>query len=258
MKYKTGLKNLQAELVQMQRHVKDNGLKVLIIFEGRDASGKGGVISRITEKLDPNHVRVVAKGKPTEEELNQWYFARWVNEMPRAGEIVLLDRSWYNRAGVERVMGFATEQQVTEFLEFTPEFERSLKQQGIILIKYWLSISQRIQEQRFHERLNDPTKHWKLSPMDLESRYRWDEYTFAKEEMFKATHTEECPWFVVDTNNKKKGRLDCIRHILTIIPYARKEYEPRRLPPVEVVERKLSFEALKINLETQEQSNAPE
>jgi polyphosphate kinase 2 len=247
MKYKTELKKLQAELVQMQRHVKDNKLKVLIIFEGRDAAGKGGVISRITEKLNPNWVRVVSKSKPTEDELKQWYFERWIPDLPKEGEIVLFDRSWYNRAGVESVMGFATEEQVTEFLEFTPEFERSLVKQGIILIKYWLSITQRTQEQRFHERLNDPTKHWKLSPMDLESRYRWHEYTAAKERMFETTHTEDCPWYVIDTNNKKRGRLDCIKHILSIVPYNRKDYEPRRLPPIEVAERQQSFEDLRIN-----------
>ncbi|MGL6260003.1 polyphosphate kinase 2 [Vibrio sp. WXL103] len=232
--YKKTLKHLQAELVQLQAHIIKHGLKVVILFEGRDSAGKGGSIKRIVDKLNPNHVRVVAKGKPTDAEEKQWYFQRWVKEMPSEGEMVIFDRSWYTRAGVESVMGFATEAQVTSFLKDCPAFEKSLVRQGVIVLKYWLSITHATQEERFHERLNKITKRWKLSPMDLESRSQWLQYTDAKERMFRKTNTKHCPWFVVDNNCKKKGRIDLIRHILSQFDFERKSLEPKQLPPVEV------------------------
>jgi polyphosphate kinase 2 len=248
MKYKTELKKLQADLVHLQKHVKEHGLKVVVLFEGRDAAGKGGVIKRITERLDPNHYRVVAKGKPTDEEEKQWYFQRWVKEMPREGEIVLFDRSWYTRAGVESVMGFASKEQVTSFLKDCPSFEKTLTRQGVIVIKYWLSITQKTQEQRFHQRLNDLTKQWKLSPMDLKSRDHWHDYTRAKERMFKRTHSKHCPWHIVDTNNKKQGRLAVIKHLLSVIPFERTEHEPKKLPHIyPCTEHNPEFDHLKVN-----------
>lgn len=248
MKYKKELRHLQSELTHLQRHVRENNLKVVILFEGRDAAGKGGMIRRIAECLNPNHVRVVAKGKPTSDEQKQWYFQRWVKEMPREGEIVLFDRSWYTRAGVESVMGFATKQEVTSFLNNVNRFEKMLIEQGVVVLKYWLSITQSTQETRFHRRLNTPTKQWKLSPMDLASRDKWDEYTKAKERMFRKSHTEHCPWNIVDTNNKKAGHLACISHILSQFKYEVKPHEPTKLPHIfPCMEYNTEFDGMRIN-----------
>ncbi len=229
--YERELARLQIELVKMQEWIKYKGLKVVVIFEGRDAAGKGGVIKRITESLNPRFARVVALSTPTEREKSQWYFQRYVAQLPSAGEMVLFDRSWYNRAGVERVMGFCTEEEYTEFLRSCPEFERMLIRSGIILIKYWFSVSDEEQERRFQSRINDPTKRWKLSPMDLESRSRWVEYSKAKDEMFAHTDIKQAPWFVVNADDKNRARLNCMRHLLNIIPYQDLTPEPISLPP---------------------------
>jgi polyphosphate kinase 2 len=229
--YLRELERLQVELVKLQYWIKERGLKVVVIFEGRDAAGKGGVIKRITESLNPRHTRVVALGVPTEREASQWYFQRYVAQLPAAGEMVLFDRSWYNRAGVERVMGFCTEEQYQEFLRSCPEFERMLIRSGTILIKYWFSVSDEEQERRFRARLNDPTRRWKLSPMDLESRTRWIEYSRAKDEMFKFTDTKQSPWYVVNADDKRCARLNCIAHLLSLIPYEDLTPEPIALPP---------------------------
>jgi len=229
--YESELRRLQIELVKLQEWVKQNSLKVVVIFEGRDAAGKGGVIKRITESLSPRIVRVVALPAPTERERTQWYFQRYVANLPAAGEIVLFDRSWYNRAGVERVMGFCTEQEYREFLRSCPEFERMLVRSGVILIKYWFSVSNEEQEHRFQARIDDPTKRWKLSPMDLESRSRWIEYSRAKDEMFKYTDIKQAPWWVVNSDDKKRARLNCISHLLTMIPYEDLTPELIELPP---------------------------
>jgi polyphosphate kinase 2 len=229
--YEKELRRLQIELVKMQEWVKHKGLKVVVIFEGRDAAGKGGVIKRITESLSPRIVRVVALPAPTERERTQWYFQRYVAHLPAAGEIVLFDRSWYNRAGVERVMGFCTEEEYREFLRSCPEYERMLVRSGIILIKYWFSVSDEEQEHRFQARIDDPTKRWKLSPMDLESRSRWMEYSRAKDEMFKYTDIKQAPWHVVNSDVKKRARLNCISHLLSVIPYEDLTPEPIELPP---------------------------
>jgi len=229
--YEKELARLQIELVKLQEWVKFKGLKVVVIFEGRDAAGKGGTIKRITESLNPRICRVVALGTPTEREKTQWYFQRYVAQLPSAGEIVLFDRSWYNRAGVERVMGFCSEEEYQEFLRACPEFERMLIRSGIILIKYWFSVSDEEQERRFQSRLDDPTKRWKLSPMDLESRSRWVEYSKAKDEMFKFTDTKQSPWYVVNADNKERARLNCIRHLLSKIPFEDLTPEPIVLPP---------------------------
>lgn len=228
--YKAELERLQVELVKMQEWVKHAGLKVVVIFEGRDAAGKGGVIKRISECLNPRGCRIVALGKPTDKERTQWYFQRYVSELPAAGEIVLFDRSWYNRAGVERVMGFCTHNEYTEFMRTCPEFEHMLQRSGIILIKYWFSVSDKEQEKRFQDRINDPTKRWKLSPMDLEARARWVEYSKAKDDMFAMTDTSNSPWYVVDADNKKRARLNCINHLLSLIPCKELPYEPIVLP----------------------------
>lgn len=228
--YKAELERLQLELVQMQEWVKHAGLKVVVIFEGRDAAGKGGVIKRISECLNPRGCRIVALGKPTDREKTQWYFQRYVNELPAAGEIVLFDRSWYNRAGVERVMGFCGHTEYTEFMRTCPEFEHMLQRSGIILVKYWFSVSDKEQEKRFQDRINDPTKRWKLSPMDLEARARWVEYSKAKDDMFAMTDTTNSPWYVVDADDKKRARLNCITHLLSLIPYEELPYEPIKLP----------------------------
>ncbi|MGB0723025.1 MAG: polyphosphate kinase 2 [Gammaproteobacteria bacterium] len=217
--YERELTRLQEELVKLQEWVKHKGLKVVVIFEGRDAAGKGGVIKRIIERTNPRIVRVVALGTPTEREKTQWYFQRYVPHLPAAGEIVLFDRSWYNRAGVERVMGFCSDDEYAEFLRSCPEFERMLIRSGIILIKYWFSVSDEEQEKRFQARLNIPTKRWKLSPMDLESRDRWVEYSRAKDEMFAHTDIKQAPWYVVNSEVKKHARLNCIKHLLDSIPY---------------------------------------
>jgi polyphosphate kinase len=222
---------LQVELVKVQEWIKDQGLRVVVIFEGRDAAGKGGVIKTITQSLNPRGCRVVALAAPTERERTQWYFQRYVAELPAAGEMVLFDRSWYNRAGVERVMGFCTDEEYREFLRSCPEFERMLVRSGIILIKYWFSVSDAEQERRFQARIADPTKRWKLSPMDLESRSRWVEYSKAKDEMFAHTDIKQAPWYVVHADEKRRARLNCIKHLLSLIPYEDLTPEPIRLPP---------------------------
>jgi polyphosphate kinase 2 len=221
---------LQRELIKLQDWVVANGLKVIVIFEGRDAAGKGGAIKRITQRLNPRVCRVVALPAPSEREQTQWYFQRYVAHLPAAGEIVLLDRSWYNRAGVERVMGFSTEAQVAEFFDTVPEFERMLVRSGIKLIKYWFSITNEEQHLRFLMRMHDPLKQWKLSPMDLESRRRWEDYTKAKEEMIERTHISEAPWAIVRGDDKKRARLNCIHHLLQQIPYGEIDRKPAELP----------------------------
>jgi polyphosphate kinase 2 len=229
--YEKELARLQVELVKMQEWIKHKGLKVVVIFEGRDAAGKGGTIKRITQSLSPRICNVAALPAPTEREKTQWYFQRYVAHLPAAGEMVLFDRSWYNRAGVERVMGFCTEGEHREFMRSCPEFERMLVRSGIILIKYWFSVSDEEQERRFQSRINEPTKRWKLSPMDLESRKRWVEYSRAKDEMFAHTDIKQAPWYVVNSDNKKRARLNCISHLLSMIPYKDLTPEPIRLPP---------------------------
>nr|VFK25182.1 MAG: polyphosphate kinase 2, PA0141 family [Candidatus Kentron sp. MB]VFK29935.1 MAG: polyphosphate kinase 2, PA0141 family [Candidatus Kentron sp. MB]VFK75004.1 MAG: polyphosphate kinase 2, PA0141 family [Candidatus Kentron sp. MB] len=228
--YDRELFRLQVELVKLQEWIKYKGLKVVVIFEGRDAAGKGGVIKRITQHLNPRICPVVALPAPTERENTQWYFQRFVPHLPAVGEMVLFDRSWYNRAGVERVMGFCTEEEYREFLRTCPEFERMLVRSGIIIIKYWFSVSDEEQERRFQSRLLEPHKRWKLSPMDLESRSRWVEYSRAKDEMFSYTDIKQAPWFVVKSDNKKLARLNCISHLLTTIPYEDLTPEPIELP----------------------------
>jgi polyphosphate kinase len=229
--YEKELARLQEELIKLQEWIRFKNLKVVVIFEGRDAAGKGGAIKRITESLNPRVCRVVALPAPTEREKTQWYFQRYVAHLPAGGEMVLLDRSWYNRANVERVMGFCTEDEYREFLRSVPEFERMLVRSGIILIKYWFSVSDREQEKRFQGRINDPTKRWKLSPMDLNSRARWVEYSKAKDEMFAHTDIKQAPWYVVNADNKMCARLNCIRHLLSMIPYEDLTPEPIVLPP---------------------------
>ena len=229
--YEKELSRLQKELIKLQEWIRNKSLKVVVIFEGRDAAGKGGVIKRITESLNPRVCRVVALPAPTEREKTQWYFQRYVAHLPAGGEMVLLDRSWYNRAGVERVMGFCTDDEYSEFLRSVPEFERMLVRSGVILIKYWFSVSDREQEKRFQERINNPTKRWKLSPMDLNSRARWMDYSKAKDEMFSHTDIKQAPWYVVNADNKMCARLNCIRHLLSLIPYEDLTPEPIVLPP---------------------------
>ena len=230
--YEQQLAELQIELVKLQEWIKAKGLKVVCIFEGRDAAGKGGVIKRITECLNPRVCRVVALGTPTEREKTQWYFQRYVPHLPAAGEMVLFDRSWYNRAGVERVMGFCTDEEYQEFMRSCPEFERMLVRSGIILIKYWFSVSDEEQERRFQGRIKDPTKRWKLSPMDVESRNRWIEYSKAKDQMFAHTDIKQAPWYVVNADVKKHARLNCIKHLLSMI-----DYEDLTPGPIELPER---------------------
>jgi polyphosphate kinase 2 len=229
--YERELRALQIELVKLQQWIMHEGLKVVVIFEGRDAAGKGGVIKRITETLNPRYCRVEALGTPTEREKTQWYFQRYVNRLPAAGEMVLFDRSWYNRAGVERVMGFCSEEEYQEFFRSCPEFERMLVRSGIILIKYWFSVSDDEQERRFQARINDPTKRWKLSPMDLESRAKWMEYSIAKDTMFSHTDIKQAPWYVVDADVKKHARLNCISHLISLIPFEDLTPEAIELPP---------------------------
>ena len=221
---------LQAELVKLQDWVVHTGHKVVILFEGRDAAGKGGVIKRITQRLNPRVCRVAALPAPNDRERTQWYFQRYVSHLPAAGEIVLFDRSWYNRAGVERVMGFCTDDQYEEFFRTVPEFERMLVRSGIQVIKYWFSISDEEQHARFLGRIHDPLKQWKLSPMDLESRRRWEEYTKAKEVMLERTHIQEAPWWLVHADNKKTARLNCIAHLLNQMPYQEVEHPEINLP----------------------------
>ena len=224
--YLAELARLQIELVRMQEWIKASGHKLAILFEGRDAAGKGGTIKRITEALNPRGCTVVALPKPTEREKTQWYFQRYVTHLPAAGEIVIFDRSWYNRAGVDRVMGFCTDKEYQEFMRSCPEFERMLVRSGIQLIKYWFSVSDEEQERRFRRRIKDPTKQWKLSPMDLESRKRWADYSRAKDIMFSHTDIKQCPWYVVDSDVKKHARINCISHLLSIVPYKRIERDP--------------------------------
>lgn len=232
--YEKELGRLQIELVKMQEWIKAKGLKLVILFEGRDAAGKGGVIKRITESLNPRSCRVVALPTPTEREKSQWYFQRYVSHLPAAGEMVLFDRSWYNRAGVEHVMGFCTAEEYAEFMRSVPEFERMLVRSGIILVKYWFSVSDSEQEKRFQKRIEDPTRRWKLSPMDLQSRSRWVEYSRAKDEMFAHTDIKQAPWYVVNADNKMCARLNCIHHLLGLIPYEDLTPEPIVLPPRQV------------------------
>jgi len=229
--YEKELARLELELIKLQEWIKHAGLKVVVIFEGRDAAGKGGTIKRITQSLNPRICRVVALAAPTERERTQWYFQRYVAHLPAAGEMVLMDRSWYNRAGVERVMGFCTEDEYQEFLRACPEFERMLIRSGITLIKYWFSVSDAEQERRFQRRLQDPTRRWKLSPMDLKSRELWIEYSRAKDDMFHYTDTKQAPWYVVQADDKRRARLNCISHLLEQIPYQDLTPEPIRLPP---------------------------
>ncbi|MDE0032915.1 MAG: polyphosphate kinase 2 [Deltaproteobacteria bacterium] len=229
-RYEKELLRLQIELVTMLEWIKQNGLKVVVLFEGRDAAGKGGVIKRITQHLSPRICRVVALPAPTEREQTQWYFQRYVPHLPAAGEMVLFDRSWYNRAGVERVMGFCTNEEYQEFLRSCPEFERMLVRSGVMLIKYWFSISDEEQERRFQSRLKLKHKRWKLSPMDLESRRRWVDYSRAKDEMFAHTDIKQAPWYVVEADVKKHARLNCISHLLSLIPHQDLTPEPIKLP----------------------------
>jgi len=224
------LLRLQKELIKLQDWVAYRKLKLLVLFEGRDAAGKGGVIKRVTQRLNPRLCKVVALSAPTERERSQWYFQRYVSHLPAAGEIVLFDRSWYNRAGVERVMGFCTEDECQEFFRTVPEFERMLVRSGIILVKYWFSITDGEQNLRFLMRIHDPLKQWKLSPMDLESRRRWEIYTRAKEEMLQRTHIPEARWWVIEGVDKKKARLNCIHHLLQQVPYQDVHHEPIVLP----------------------------
>ncbi len=229
--YEKEINKLGVELVKLQEWVKKEGLKVVIIFEGRDAAGKGGVIKTIAQFTNPRICRVVALGTPTEKEKTQWYFQRYAAHLPSAGEMVLFDRSWYNRAGVERVMGFCTEQEYREFLRSCPEFERMLMRSGITLIKYWFSVSNEEQEKRFQARIDDPAKQWKLSPMDLESRANWIEYSKAKDEMFTYTDIKQAPWNVVNADDKKRARLNTIAHLLKQIPYGEIKKAKIKLPP---------------------------
>ncbi len=229
--YESELARLQVELVKLQEWVRHKGLKVVVLFEGRDAAGKGGVIKRITECLNPRVARVVALHKPTEREKTQWYFQRYVAELPAAGEMALFDRSWYNHAGVDRVMGFCTDEQLREFFISCPEFERMIIRSGIVLVKYWFSVSDEEQERRFQARIDNPAKRWKLSPMDLKSREKWVEYSKAKDEMFEYTDLKESPWFVVEADDKKKARLNCMSHLLSLIAYEDLTPGPIELPP---------------------------
>jgi polyphosphate kinase 2 len=231
--YQKELQRLQVELVKLQEWVRHKGLKVVVIFEGRDAAGKGGAIKRITEGLNPRVCRVVALGTPTEKEKTQWYFQRYVAHLPAAGEIVIFDRSWYNRAGVEHVMGFCTDSEYLEFLQSCPEFERMLVRSRILLIKYWFSVSDEEQESRFQSRIGDITKRWKLSEMDLQSRARWVEYSRAKDEMFAHTDIKQVPWYVVNADNKKSARLNVISHLLSLIAYEDLTPKPIKLPALD-------------------------
>jgi len=231
--YEDEIVKLQVELVRLQEWIKYKGLRVVVLFEGRDAAGKGGSIKRITESLNPRVCRVVALGVPTEKEKTQWYFQRYVSHLPAAGEMVLFDRSWYNRAGVERVMGFCTEAEYWDFLRSCPNFEGMLIRSGIILIKYWFSVSDKEQEKRFKQRISDPTRRWKISPMDVESRTKWVDYSKAKDEMFAYTDTKLSPWYVVEADDKRRARLNCISHLLSLVPHDDVPRETIILPPLE-------------------------
>jgi polyphosphate kinase 2 len=230
-KYKKELERLQIELVKLQRWIKHKNLKVVVLFEGRDAAGKGGTIKRISGTLNPRICKVVALGTPSDREKTQWYFQRYVAHLPAAGEMVLFDRSWYNRAGVERVMGFCTYDEYNEFMRSCPQFEMMIQRAGIILIKYWFSVSDKEQEKRFQDRINDPTKRWKISPMDLKAREKWVDYSKAKDDMFAATDIPESPWNVVEADDKKRARLNCISHLLDSVPYEDLPFKKIKLPP---------------------------
>jgi polyphosphate kinase 2 len=228
--YEKELRGLQVELLQLEEWIRHRNLRVVVLFEGRDTAGKGGVIKRMTALLNPRFVRVVALPAPTERERSQWYFQRYITHLPSAGEMVLFDRSWYNRAGVEHVMGFCTDAEYDEFMRTCPQFERMLVNAGIILVKYWLSVSDEEQERRFTARINDPTKRWKLSPMDLQARARWVDYSEAKDQMFAYCDIKEAPWYVVETDNKRAAHLNLISHFLSLIPYEQVPKEKIRLP----------------------------
>ena len=230
--YEKELERLQVQLVEMTEWVRREGARVVVIFEGRDAAGKGGVIKRITEYVRPRVVRVAALPAPTEREKSQWYFQRYVAHLPSAGEVTLFDRSWYNRAGVEYVMGFCTQDEYRRFMHQCPIFERMLVDDGIILVKYWFSVSDEVQEKRFESRIDDPLKAWKLSPMDLQARSRWVDYSRAKDEMFVHTDIPEAPWYVVESDMKRNARINCISHLLSQVPY-----EPHEDKPIELPER---------------------
>ena len=245
------LMNLEIELVKLQEWVRANKLKVVIVFEGRDAAGKGGVIKTIAGCLNPRICRIVALGIPTEKEKSQWYFQRYVSELPAGGEIVLFDRSWYNRAGVEQVMGYCTNYEYEEFLRSCPEFERMLIRSGTIVIKYWFSVSDHEQEKRFQDRIKDPTKRWKISPMDIDSRDKWVEYSMAKDKMFSYTDTKQSPWYVVRADDKKRARLNCIDHLLSLITYEDLTPKPLKLPP-------LKHDVAYVRLPVTEQTFVPE
>jgi polyphosphate kinase len=231
-KYEHMLLDLEIELVKLQEWVKANKLKVVVVFEGRDAAGKGGVIKTIAGCMNPRICRIVALGIPTEKEKSQWYFQRYVSQLPAGGEIVLFDRSWYNRAGVEKVMGYCSDEEYEEFLRACPEFERMLIRSGTTLVKYWFSVSDHEQENRFQDRIKDPTKRWKISPMDVESRDKWVEYSKAKDKMFSFTDTKQSPWYVVRADDKQRARLNCIDHLLSLIPYKDLTPKPFKLPPL--------------------------
>lgn len=233
-KFEKKLDKLAIELVKLQEWIKTKKLKVVVIFEGRDAAGKGGVIKTISSILNPRICRIVALGVPTEKEKSQWYFQRYVSELPAGGEMVLFDRSWYNRAGVEHVMGYCTNEEYDEFLRSCPEFEKMLIRSGVILIKYWFSVSDDEQEHRFQDRINDPTKRWKISPMDIESRGKWVEYSMAKDKMFAYTDTKQCPWYVVEADDKRRARLNTIHHLLSLIKYQDLTQKPIKLPPKKI------------------------
>ena len=230
--YEKLLLSLEVELVKLQEWVKANKLKVVVVFEGRDAAGKGGMIKTIAGGMNPRICRIVALGVPTEKEKSQWYFQRYVSQLPSGGEIVLFDRSWYNRAGIEKVMGYCTDDEYEEFLRACPEFERMLIRSGIILVKYWFSVSDREQENRLQDRIKDPTKRWKISPIDVMSRDRWVEYSMAKDKMFSFTDTKQSPWYVVHADDKRRARLNCIDHLLSLIPYEDLTPKPFKLPPL--------------------------
>ncbi len=232
--YEKELRKLHIELVKLQKWVIDKGLKVVVIFEGRDAAGKGGAIKRVTQTLNPRHCRVAALPVPTEKERSQWYFQRYVAHLPSAGEMVMFDRSWYNRAGVERVMGFCTDEEYWEFLKSVPEFENMLMRSGIVLIKYWFSVSDEVQIERFKDRIEDPTKRWKISEMDIEARNRWHEYSKAKDVMFEHTDTQQSPWFVVESDIKRNARINCISHLLSQFEYKDVEMRKIQLPDKQI------------------------
>jgi polyphosphate kinase 2 len=230
-RYQKEMERLQIELLYMQEWIQAHGQRLVVLFEGRDTAGKGGTIKHITEFLNPRHCRVVALTAPSERERGEWYFQRYAAQLPTAGEIVLFDRSWYNRAGVERVMGFCTEDEYIEFFRTCPQFERALIRSGIMLVKYWLSVSDEEQERRFQQRARQPHKRWKLSTIDLQARARWVDYSEAKDEMFAYTDTRESPWWVVEGDDKRTARLNLISHLLSVVPYEHLELEELRLPP---------------------------